>query len=349
MRYLLKVSDASNRHMVVLSLDEDTIRRPAIDVVFDVLGRGDADSLVAREVLAEGQLDDFMALQRAIFGRDAQGMFIREPITFLSNGVELNPDLPMINAFVAAHKEGIEYRRCDVVVGGAAFAPCTGAGLAGSNSSAPATGIAGSAIDGKSISASGKTESALISADSQHGSMREFARLFLLHQINVGAHVDVTKDLPELNESISWAEREGLIEIDVKSAAYKLTEKGKRTHASYIEEAQNLIRRYDIFGDVDIDASGKAHFDTGLGRDLRVPVYEMEGIDPFRARFILGLNDGEWDRLDNWTDVIEDKKWYDEIFRPIETAPSIEDIGEDTLKQIIHQGKALLREGSQSC
>jgi len=333
MRYLLKVSDASNRHMVVLSLDEDTVRRPAVDVVFDVLGREDADSLVAREVLAEGQLDDFIALQRAIFGRDAQGMFIREPITFLSNGVELNPDLPMINAFVAAHKEGIEYRRCNVVVGGAAFAPCTGAGRA---------------IDGKAISASGKTESALTSADSQHGSMREFARLFLLHQIKVGAHVDVTKDLPELNDSISWAEREGLIEIDVKSAAYKLTERGKRTHASYIEEAQNLIRRYDIFGDVDVDASGKAHFDTGLGRDLRVPVYEMEGIDPFRARFILGLNDGEWDRLDNWTDVIEDKKWYDEIFRPIETAPSIEDIGEDTLKQIIHQGKALLREGSQS-
>ena len=40
-----------------------------------------------------------------------------------------------------------------------------------------------------------------------------------------------------------------------------------------MDEAQDLIKRFDIFGDVDVDSQGTARFDTGLGRDLRVPIY----------------------------------------------------------------------------
>ena len=157
----------------------------------------------------------------------------------------------------------------------------------------------------------------------------------------------VTKELAELSDVIAWAEKEGLIEIDVEKAAYKLTEKGKRRHASYIEEAQDLILRYDIFADVDVDSSGQAHFDSNLGRDLRVAIYEIEGINPYRARFLLGLNDGEWDKVDNWTELISDEKWYREIFAPVDSAPSVDDVGQAKLQRILDEGKAKMRHESR--
>ncbi len=131
-----------------------------------------------------------------------------------------------------------------------------------------------------SIAAPGATEDAASPMD-------DLKRAMFLHQIAVGSAIDVTKDNPELEELIAWGEKEQYIEIDVKTANYKLTERGKRVHDSYIEEAQNLIKKFDIYGDVDVDRSGTAHFDTGSGRDLRVAAFEMEGVDPFRARFCL--------------------------------------------------------------
>lgn len=309
MQNLLSVRDAAGRHMVVLSLTDDVIKRPAIDVVFDVLGNPNPVSLSETSTLAEGHLDDFVALQEMIFDHDDQGSFIRENINFTANGAGLNPDAPMITAFLPATKSGIDYRRCELVVS-----------------------RIGEVIDPPPPS----TE--------QHGSIPELARLMFLHQIARGAHVDVTKDLPELQEVLNKLEKEGLVDIDVKKAGYKLSDKGTRAHSSYMEEAQNLIRRYDIFGDVDVDSSGRAHFDTGLGKDLRVPVYEVEGIDPYRARFLLGLNDGEWDNTENWIDQLENENWYREIFAPIDRAPSIEDVGgKARLQHIIDQGKSVLR------
>ncbi len=308
MKNLLSVRDAAGRHMVLLSLDERLARQPAVDVVFDVLGNPDPASLATNGTLAEGQVEDFEAIQRMIFDKDAQGLFIRDDVNFLANGKELNPDAPLSQAMVPAKKEGVDYNRCDLVVTGSA---------------APAVA--------NNQGASGRD------------SMADLAYLMFLHQLAVGTHIDVTKDYPELQDLIARGEREGLLEVDVNKAAHALSEKGKRTHASFIEEAQNLIRRYDIFGDVDVDSSGTARFDTGLGRDLRVAVYETEGVNPYRARFLLGLNDGEWDKMDNWMEMLDNEQWYREIFRSIDVAPSVEDIGNQRIQTIIDQGKACLR------
>jgi hypothetical protein len=170
----------------------------------------------------------------------------------------------------------------------------------------------------------------------------QFAKMLLLHQIAEGAPLDVTVEHPELQPLVEWAEKNQLIEIDVKKAAYKLTAKGKNMHDEQLAEAQELIKRYDIFGDVDVDASGAVHFDTGLGRDLRVPIFELEGVDPFRARFVIGLNDGEW-KDTNWIENALKESWYSEVFAPVERAPSLEDIGEEQLRSIIDQGKKKLR------
>lgn len=172
--------------------------------------------------------------------------------------------------------------------------------------------------------------------------MEQYARMLFIHQIHEGKPLDVTQDHPELEKLIKWAEKEELIEVDVKGYRYKLTKKGEQLYEEQLSEAQDLIRRYDIYADVDVDQNGKARFDSGLGDDLRVPVYELNGIDPFRARFLLGLNDEEWKELD-WTSHILDEKWYDSVFHTIETAPGLEDVGEERLRSIIEQGKEILR------
>jgi hypothetical protein len=173
--------------------------------------------------------------------------------------------------------------------------------------------------------------------------MKTYGQIMFLHQMAIGFQLDVTKDFAELADLQPELERKELIDIDVKKASYKLTPAGKAVYDKYIVEAQELIKRYDIFIDSDVDATGKARFDTGLGRDLRVAVYELEGVDPFRARFLLGINDGEWNNLSNWYECIADENWYANVFRPIENAPGVDDIGRDKLINIVDQGKAALR------
>jgi hypothetical protein len=187
-----------------------------------------------------------------------------------------------------------------------------------------------------------RVETVGASTCSNDSKLMQFARLVFLHQIAEGFPLEVTVDHPEIQPLIEWAERESLIEIDVKRTAYKLTEKGRRAHGEQLSEAQELIRRYDIFSDVDADSSGSVHFDTGLGRDLRVPVFEMEGVDPFRARLLIGLNDGEF-RDSNWSENALKESWYNEVFESVEKAPPVAEIGEDKLRNIIEQGKKVLR------
>ncbi len=335
--YLLNVSDDRNRNLIVLTLDESMVRLPAGDVVFDILGANVPEELVASGQLPAGQVEDFKSLQKIIFDSDAQGPFIRDTIHFKANGKVLDPDGPMSRGFAVSERDGMKYMRCDLMVIDKAehFKASASASL----------GLEATAEASWSVEIGGGEQSHEKST-SDH--IEDLSRVMFLHQIAIGALIDVTKDHPELEEVIAYAEREGLIEIDVKTAAYKLTGKGKRMHDSFIAEAQDLIKRFDIYGDVDIDESGNAHFDTGLGRDLRVPVYEMEGVDPFRARFLLGLNDGEWDQLSNWTEVFRKESWYREIFVPIERAPSIEEIGHDQLARIIAQAKIILREEGES-
>ncbi len=317
MQYQLRLSDAGENHSCVLTVDESTANQNAIDIVFDVIGIENIDQLVETGVLPAGQVDELKALQKYIFDRDAQGAFIKETANFKANGRDINPDAPLKNAFTMSERDGMKYYRLDLIATDSA-APVSSAKPAqnGGNGTAP--------------------EPANL--------MEDLSRAMFLHQISVGSTIDVTKDNPELETFIAWAEKEQYIEIDVKTASYKLTERGKRVHDSYIEEAQNLIKKFDIYADVDVDRSGNAHFDTGSGRDLRIAAFELEGVDPFRARFLLGLNDGEWDKMPNWNQLINDVSFYDEIFAPVERATSVEEIGEDKLAAIIDQGKAKLRQ-----
>ncbi len=330
MQYQLRLSDTGQNHSCVLTLDEATANQNAIDVVFDVIGAEDIDQLIDRGMIPSGQADELKALQQFIFGKDDQGMFIKETASFKANGKEIDPDAPLKNAFAMSERDGMKYYRLDLVA---------------SDSAAPAAQAAQSMQTAPAPQEPAQSGTGY-SAEDAENLMEALARAMFIHQISIGSPIDVTKDNPELETLIAWGEKEQFIEIDVKTASYKLTERGKRVHDSYIEEAQNLIKKFDIYGDVDVDRSGTAYFDTGSGRDLRVAAFEMEGVDPFRARFLLGLNDGEWDKLPNWNELINDESFYNEVFSPIEKATSIEEIGQEKLAAIIDQGKAKLRQFS---
>lgn len=310
MNYLMRLSDSQNRYLVVFTLDEKLVQQPAVDVVFEIIGGDNAQQLVAAGTLSAGQVEDLRALQKIIFDRDQEGMFINEKVNFLANGRELNAEAPLCRAFVPSERDGLKYMRLDLVV------------VSGNEVPQPTTGSNSMSIPEQ---------------------IKAFSRLLFIRRLARGTAVDVTNDYPELTEVIAWGEKDSLIEIDVKKAAYKLTDKGRRLHDSYIAEAQDLIKRFDIYGDVDVDGSGRAHFDTGLGRDLRVAAFEMDGVDPFRARFLIGINDGEFDQDFDWISALVDEGWYREIFAPIERAPSIEEIGRDNMARIMDQAKELLR------
>lgn len=181
-------------------------------------------------------------------------------------------------------------------------------------------------------------------AEPQEARILEYAGMALLHLLAVGRTLDVTKEYPGLQESLARLEADGMTEIDVQRASYTLSARGRARHEALIREAQDLVKRYDIYGDVDEDPSGVIRFDTGLGQDWRVAVFELEGIDPFRARFLIGLNDGEWDQLSDWPLRLQDPVWYDEVFAVVEAAPSVDAIGEARLHRMIAAAKARLRD-----
>jgi hypothetical protein len=320
MKYLVHLTDSSGEHTVLITLSEEEVQKTAVDVVFDIIGCDKPEELVKEGVVSEAQLEDLKIFQRLIFARDDQGLFIRDGIEFKANGKDLNPDVAFNEVFVPAESEGLKYLRCELAISAPEAIPVV-----------------------TSVKSKSSSDIATAQKESQEQQMKAFARIMFLHQIALGSTIDVTKDHPEIDEVIAWAEREELIEIDVQKAAYRLTAKGKALYEGYVQEAQDLIKKFDIYGDVDLDSSGTVRFDTGLGNDLRVALFELNGVDPFRARFLIGLSDGEWDQLSNWQEVIQDVSWYERMFEQIEQAPSVDDIGRDTLLHIQDEGKAMLR------
>jgi hypothetical protein len=293
----LRVQDDMGLLAVDLTVDDATVEHAAIDVVFAVLGHERPEALVDQGVLNAADMQAFRGLQRLIFDKDDEGLFIRDGVAFAANGQDVDPDAPLA-AYCLLGK-------CQWVV------------------SAP------------------RPESA--PAPTVHDQVGRYAHMMLLHQTAKGHALDVTKDYPELTGAIAEAERQGQLEIDIPTATYQLTPVGKRAHQNLMDEAQDLIKRFDVYGDVLVDSAGTASFDTGMGEDLRVPMFDLGNIDPFRARFLLGLNDGEWDGMPQWWEHVTEPGWYEEVFAPIEAAPSVDALGRARLERVRDQATAYLR------
>ena len=118
---------------------------------------------------------------------------------------------------------------------------------------------------------------------------------------------------------------------------FAITEGGRQAIGKTIAETDTYIDQYDVFRDVFYDPdSGALEFETGLGRDLRVQLYEYDGQDPVRVVFLLRLYDSTFDEaLATWRDSIHSEQFFGEILSPIINA---ERMDEEMVESILEAG-----------
>ena len=136
---------------------------------------------------------------------------------------------------------------------------------------------------------------------------------------------------------------EGLLECPADSGPFEVTELGVEAIHGMTAEAENVIERYEVFADVLCDPeSGECDFGTGAGNDLRIPVYEAEGLSPVRAVLLVDLCDGDLVRMDDdWRLAIQDREFFEALLLPVVERPLV---GAEDLDAIIDAGFAYMEQ-----
>ena len=152
-------------------------------------------------------------------------------------------------------------------------------------------------------------------------------------------------DLAVLNEPDSSLQRialelqaEGVLEAD-ETGRFLITGSGREILGAVLAETEAYIDQYDIFCDVMYDLETRSvRFGSGHGDDLRVQVFESEGIDPIRAVFLLRLYDGSLDgHPAGWTEKVVSEDVFDWMLSPVLDRSLL---SEDDLDWIIEAGFA---------
>lgn len=261
-----------------------------------------AHELVERGWLTAAEMPAMTAIQQVLFDRDREGFYIRPGVDLRGPAGSLDPDAPL---------------------------PVPTAGTDGS----PALTV--------TVVTDGESGTEAAGGDDQDETMARFQTQFVLFRLAGGTLIDVTKDDPFLTEPLRRLERERWITIDVDKAAWALTPAGQAEVDRLRQQARQLITRFDIFADVD-DTGSTPRFGTGAGADWRIPIYELADVDPFEARFVLGLNDGEWTHLADWPAKTASAAWYDEIFAPVTGAPDVATLGKARLQRVLRAGSDIV-------
>lgn len=304
MDLVVKLRDPEHQLQVAIAVDPATGPATAGDLILGVVGASGDATLPAGVAVPDEAWPALASLRELIFDHDAEGPFIRPGLSFTIAGRGVDPEARLVDLAVPTEAAGERFLRVEIVVGDLSAA----------------------------------------AADERDPAIAAYARMALLHMLGIGRMLDVTRDHDAIAGPLAEIEAEGLVSIDVARATWVLTSQGSATWRKQIDEAQEMLRRYDVFADVDADPSGIIRFDTGHGEDLRVAVIEREARDPFRARFLVGLNDGEWDELPGWTERLADPAWYDEIFDMVARAPGVEEFGAARLDAVRAAGKAFVRD-----
>ena len=131
---------------------------------------------------------------------------------------------------------------------------------------------------------------------------------------------------------------DGVLEAD-EAGRFQITGPGRERLGAVLAETEAYIDQYDIFCDVLYDLETRAvRFGTGNGEDLRVQVYESEGIDPIGAVFLLRLYDGSLDgHPAGWTEKVMSDNVFDWMLSPVLDRSLL---SEDDLEWIIEAGFA---------
>ena len=109
-----------------------------------------------------------------------------------------------------------------------------------------------------------------------------------------------------------------VLEAD-EAGRFQITGPGRERLGAVLAETEAYIDQYDIFCDVLYDLETRSvRFGTGGGEDLRVEVYESEGIDPIRAVFLLRLYDASLDgHPAGWSEKIVSDDVFDWMLSPV--------------------------------
>lgn len=185
-------------------------------------------------------------------------------------------------------------------------------------------------------------------------------------------------DDAHLEECINFLNENHIIDIDVDSASYSPSEKGKKIYKDFLKKYENYLRVYDIYCGVDLEEGTFAFeklldyddemFNDYLNNDnfddLRITVCEYQKLDPWEIVFISFLIEKRFREPKDKTEVLGKESWqykvvYEGVFNEIldilndslhyeELGFETEDgdfvEGEDVVKDIINQGSKLNRE-----
>ncbi|MDP6453098.1 MAG: hypothetical protein QF898_07295 [SAR202 cluster bacterium] len=119
--------------------------------------------------------------------------------------------------------------------------------------------------------------------------------------------------------------------------SFEITPKGRGFIGNLIAETESYIRRFDVFSDI-IPGRGlqPTVFGHGRGLDLRVQIFENQGIDPHRAVFLLRMYDGTLDGYtDSWRADIHELEFFNRLLEPVLDHNRVND---DDLDWVIDQG-----------
>jgi len=138
-----------------------------------------------------------------------------------------------------------------------------------------------------------------------------------------------------------------LIASSKSEGIFEITEAGRQAIGKAIAETDTYIDQYDVFKDVLYDAdSGSLEFETGVGRDLRVQIYEHDDQDPVRIVFLLRLYDSTFDEGESaWRESIHSEQFFGEILSPILNA---ERVDQHMVETILNEGYSYAEERSEA-
>jgi len=178
--------------------------------------------------------------------------------------------------------------------------------------------------------------------------LRATTLIYFMDKHGFQLRVDTTDELDRrlLPLAEGLASRE-LLTLSGEPGVYEVGVAGRAYLGDMIAETESYIGQFDAFHDVayDLDA-GTVDFGTGRGEDLRVRVYEAEGIDPIRAVFLLRLYDSSLDEhSDSWRELIHAEEFFNGLLRPVLDSPMV---NAELMESIIESGYAQREEMAEA-
>ena len=159
----------------------------------------------------------------------------------------------------------------------------------------------------------------IITDDHQIALLKWMQEVTTLYLIDSGVNGIRSEDKLLSRDHVEHLISRQLIILNKVTKKYEVSTKGRDYIIDLMSETERYIDQYDIFHDVKFDYDAYViEFGSGEGVDLRVPVFENEGLDPIRTVFLLRIYDGTLSGyIDSQPDMTYSTSFYNEILQPV--------------------------------